>query len=273
MRWVLLFLTGAATAAAAGLLRWPARARPDKADDLTALQLAWLRGGARAFTTTAVVALYLDGLIERGPDGRIRRTGSEGVPADPILASVLPTFATPVRLEDLAQRAEVRTSLGHVRSAALERGLVRGAGRRAGASALLLAAASAAGFALADLSVVLACAAVAGLLAGSARLAGTKPDARLRRQLLRETRARHPLPPEGLEASRAAPQDIVQAVARHGRPALDLFLPGCTGPGELLWRPPAKHSRTTDSSGGQNTYWPADSGGSGDSNGSLGSGY
>jgi len=272
MRWALLFLTGAALAAAAGLLRWPARARPDRADDLTALQLAWLRGGARAFTTTAVVALYLGGLIERGPDGRLRRTGSEGVPADPLLASVLPTFATPVRLEDLAQRAEVRTSLGHVRSDALERGLVRPAGRRACASALLLAAAPAAGFALAELSVVLAGAAGAGLLAGAAWLAGTKPDARLRRQLLSEARAQHPLPPEDLDAARATPLDIVQAVARHGRPALDVYLPGCTGPGELLWRPPVERSRATDGSGGQNMYWPADSGGSSDG-GSLGNGY
>ncbi len=47
----------------------------------------------------------------RGAFGLLCRTG-QGSPGDPLLKGVLATFANPVRLEDLAQRAELRAPAG-----------------------------------------------------------------------------------------------------------------------------------------------------------------
>ncbi|MFJ1704710.1 hypothetical protein [Kitasatospora sp. NPDC088346] len=240
MRWILLVPAVVLPALAAVLTRRPALARlPRSAEGLTAYQLAWLRNGPRAFAVTTVVALHLAGLVERLPDGRLARSAVADSPADPLLAGLLPTFGTPVELERLASRGEARQALRGIRAVLVERGLFLPVGRAVLAGLLLLVAVPFAVVGLLDLSPVLAGAGGTVLAVAALRLFARAQDAPLSARHSKLLRAGHPLPDDPAGASR---DGIVRAVAVHGRAALDLYLPGITGPAELLWRRPVRRS-------------------------------
>ncbi|WP_405020651.1 TIGR04222 domain-containing membrane protein [Kitasatospora sp. NBC_00070] len=234
MRWLLLVPAVVLPVFAALLTHRPTRARPPGSDqDLTPYQLAWLRNGTQAFTVTVLVALHLAGQVERLPDGRLSRTERADTPTDPVLATLRAAFAPPVELDDLPGRGEMRQALKQIDAVMVERRRARPVRRGDLAGVLVLAAAPAAVFGLLDLSSVLAWAAGAGFTGAAIRLFARAPGT----GLLKALQAAHPLHEQ---PNRASAEEIVLAVALHGRPAVEHYLPGLTEPGELLWRRPVR---------------------------------
>lgn len=208
----------------AGLLRWlPLRGR---ADDLTAVGVAGVRGGSKAALTVAIVELHLAEAIEVGRSGRLRRVmhTSPGRDVTVLNRAAWTVFGREMSLADAAVAPAVRRAREEVRAELAERGLRCGRVRLAVAGLLILATGSTAvsvavqgspwaGLPLAVLSLAVLCAPVR-------TLAGHR--------LLREMRRLHPLPGDTL----AGPEEIGLLTALHRRRALRLLAPefaACAG--------------------------------------------
>ncbi|MFE4304932.1 hypothetical protein ACFQ9H_05875 [Streptomyces sp. NPDC056517] len=208
----------------AGLLRWlPARGR---ADGLTAVGVAGVRGGSKAALTVAVVELHLAGSIAVGRSGRLRRVvhTSPGHDVASLHRAAWTVFGRELSLADAAVAPAVRRAREEVRAELAGRGLRCGRARLAVAGLLALTAGSTAaavavqgspwaGLPLAVLSLAVLCAPVR-------TLAGYR--------LMREMRRLHPLPGD----TPAGPEEIGLLAALHGRRALRLLVPefaACAG--------------------------------------------
>ncbi|MEU3277623.1 TIGR04222 domain-containing membrane protein [Streptomyces antibioticus] len=114
-------------------------------------EVALLRGGPRAAVTTAVVELYLRGVVEAGRPGRLRTSGSSpeeagpaSPPPPPLAAAVRAALHRPAGLPELPADPGIGRALTglvrEVRSAGLPRALPphRGRGARTALRAGLL---------------------------------------------------------------------------------------------------------------------------------------
>ncbi|MFD8009511.1 TIGR04222 domain-containing membrane protein [Streptomyces sp. NPDC058955] len=202
---------------AAGALRWlPARGR---ADGLTAVGVAGVRGGARAALTVAVVELRLAGVIAVGRGGRLRRLVHSGPGRDVTVLhrAAWAVLGRELSMADAAVAPAIRRAQEEVRADLAARGLRCGRARLAAARLLALAAGGTAlvvavqgapwaGAPLAVLSLAVLC-------APERTPAGHR--------LLRELRRLHPLSgrPE------AEPAEIGLLAALYGHRALRLLVP------------------------------------------------
>ncbi|MER8034222.1 hypothetical protein [Streptomyces hydrogenans] len=201
----------------AGLLRWlPVRGR---ADGLTAVGVAGVRGGPGAALAVAVVELHLAGVVEAGRSGRLRRVVHSGPGRDvsALGRAAWTVFGRELSVADAAAAPAVRRARAELRADLVGRGLRCGRARLVLAGALALAAGGTAlavavqgspwiGLPLALLALTVPCA-PARTLAGH--------------RLVRETRDRHPLTDE----APAGPEETCLLAAVHGRRALRVLLP------------------------------------------------
>ncbi|QKW22498.1 hypothetical protein HUT16_28510 [Kitasatospora sp. NA04385] len=212
-----------AVGAAAGLvvavlLRWlPGGGR---ADGLSAVGVAGVRGGAAAALGVAVVELHLAGTVEAARNGRLRRLvhTDPGPGLTPLHRALWAAFGRELSLSDAAGTPTARRARAELLADLAARGLRCGRARLAAATVAALAACGtgAAVAALGNPGAGLPTAVLsAAVLAAPARtLAGHR--------LLRALRRRHPLPPAAPTGPTA---ETGLLVALHGRRALRLLLP------------------------------------------------
>ncbi|MEV7597251.1 TIGR04222 domain-containing membrane protein [Kitasatospora sp. NPDC089797] len=231
----------------AGLLRWlPVRGR---ADGLTAVGVAGVRGGSKAALMVAVVELHRAGVIAVGPSGQLRRVVHAGPGGDATLLhrAVWSALGRDLSLADAAAGPGVRRAEEAVRAELAGRGLRCGRGRPAAAGLLSLATAGTAvaatvqgfpwiGPVTAVLSLVVLCAPLR-------TLAGYR--------LLRELRRLHPVPASGP----VGPEAAGLLVALHGRRALRVVCPEFAARAGLLGARTARE--TVARSGGPYEGWSA----------------
>lgn len=218
----------------AGLLRWlPARGR---ADGLTAVGVAGVRGGARGALTVVVVELQFAGVIAVGRSGRLRRLVHAGPGRDVTVLhrAVWAVFGRELSLADAAVAPAIRRAQEEVRADLAVRGLRCGRARLAAARVLALAAGGTAlvvavqgspwaGAPLAVLSLAVLCAPVR-------TLAGHR--------LLRKMRRLHPLSGAGP----TGPEEFGLLAALHGRRALRVLVPEFAACAGLLGERAARES-------------------------------
>ncbi|MGW4378711.1 TIGR04222 domain-containing membrane protein [Kitasatospora sp. NPDC004531] len=207
----------------AGLLRWlPGRGRTD---GLAAVEVAAVRGGARAALATAVVELHGAGTIDTGPHGRLRRAANVGPGRDAtsLHRAVWTALSRAVSLADVAVAPTVRRARAELRADLTARGLRCGPARLAAARLLALASGgTAVAVAALPVGLPLAVLALVVVLAPARTAAGHR--------LLRELRRQHPLP----DAAPPLPGDVGLLTALHGPRALRLLVPRFAARARLL---------------------------------------